>query len=118
MRSLRTANSFTSRNISSAPPARTLMLYHYSDGFPPSQGTRPQLAISAPFSSPHSFPPRSLAFCLLPSALCLPLSAFCPLLSAFSPLLFPLAGVIPPALFTLSPEGSAAEGNPVAPFAN
>src|SRR5689334_2132634 len=44
MRSLRTANSFTSRNISSAPPARTLMLYHYSGGSAPSQGTRPQLA--------------------------------------------------------------------------
>jgi hypothetical protein len=36
---LRTANSLTSRNIDSAPPARTLMLYHYSVGKPASQGT-------------------------------------------------------------------------------
>src|SRR5215469_15062054 len=40
MRSLRTANSLTSRNIGSAPPARTLMLYHYSEGLRPSQGSR------------------------------------------------------------------------------
>src|SRR2546429_5775060 len=39
MRSLRTANSLTSRNMSSAPPARTLMLYHYSVASPPSQGS-------------------------------------------------------------------------------
>src|SRR5713226_8432828 len=38
MGSLRTANSLTSRNISFAPPARTLMLYHYSVAPPPSQG--------------------------------------------------------------------------------
>src|SRR5229473_4385471 len=41
MRSLRTANSLTSRNISSAPPALTLMLYHYSVATPPSQGSAP-----------------------------------------------------------------------------
>src|SRR2546425_12893226 len=39
MRSLRMANSLTSRNMSSAPPARTLMLYHYSVASPPSQGS-------------------------------------------------------------------------------
>src|SRR5882672_5516092 len=39
MRSLWTANSLTSRNISSAPPARTLMLYHSSVAPTPSQGT-------------------------------------------------------------------------------
>src|ERR1700756_3305776 len=49
MLSLRTANSFTSRNICSAPPARALMLYHYSDGFPASQGTRSQLACFCTF---------------------------------------------------------------------
>src|SRR6266436_1375969 len=41
MRSLWTANSLTSRNISSAPPARTLMLYHYSVTPTPSQGITP-----------------------------------------------------------------------------
>src|SRR5215470_8592225 len=39
MRSLRTANSLTSRNIASAPPAHTLMLYHYSVARESSQGT-------------------------------------------------------------------------------
>src|SRR5579859_173506 len=82
MRSLRTANSFTSRNISSAPPARTLMLYHYSDGFPPSQGTRPQLAIFCtflvtPFLSPSVSFLLPSAFCLLPSAFRFLLSALC-----------------------------------------
>src|SRR6266852_9911196 len=54
MRSLRTANSLTSRNISSAPPARTLMLYHYSVATPPSQGNAP---LACAFLHPHGHCP-------------------------------------------------------------
>src|SRR6267378_749312 len=55
MRSLWTANSLTSRNISSAPPARTLMLYHYSVAPAPSQGSTPPAVL---FLHPlrHRFP--------------------------------------------------------------
>src|SRR6266478_7538935 len=45
IRNLWTANSLTSRNICSAPPARTLMLNHYSVATAPSQGI-----------APHAFP--------------------------------------------------------------
>src|SRR5882762_10020547 len=55
MRSLWTANSLTSRNISSAPPARTLMLYHYSVAPPPSQGITPP-AVSFLHPLRHPFP--------------------------------------------------------------
>src|SRR5437867_1621558 len=53
MRSLRMANSLTSRNMFSAPPARTLMLYHYSVASPPKSRNRlSSLPISAPSPSP------------------------------------------------------------------
>src|SRR6266480_1590618 len=60
MRSLRTANSLTSRNMSLAPPARTLMPYHYSVASSPSQGTaRPAFPFLQPVRHQPGLVPAS-----------------------------------------------------------
>src|SRR6267154_4663845 len=60
MRSLRTANSLTSRNMSLAPPAPTLMPYHYSVAPSPSQGTaRPAFPFLQPVRHQPGLVPAS-----------------------------------------------------------
>src|SRR5579859_5578786 len=77
MFSLRTASSFTSRNIASAPPASTFMSIHYWGASAPSQeNARPPLrkkqaaAQSCPWASSRTVRrPRLLSFLLVPKIL-------------------------------------------------
>src|SRR5207249_12195655 len=67
IRRLPTANSLTSRNMSLAPPARTLMPYHYSVASSPSQGTaRPAFPFWQPVRHQPGLVPASSTVPSLP----------------------------------------------------